>query len=119
VELKAIGDVLDQRIRQHCNRAVADPPDYVTRTLGWRARRGAEDRAWVRAVVAIVTDRVEHDVTGRRSALLPEPADHTRWCDWRRTTDTILDAVDVLSPAARTIEVPARRIEAPSMEIGF
>jgi hypothetical protein len=73
----------------------------------------------VRAVIAIETYRVEHDITDRRSALGPEPADRQLWHDWRRTADTILDAVDVLSPAARTVEVPSRRIEAPSMEIGF
>lgn len=73
----------------------------------------------MRAVVAIETYRVEHDVTDRRSALGPEPVDYGHARDWRRTTDTILDAVDVRSPAPRTIEVPARRIEAPSMEIGF
>jgi hypothetical protein len=119
VELDAIGHVLDERIRQHTNRAVADPPSYVTRTLGRRPGGGAEDRAWVRAVVAIETYRAEHDVTDRRSALGPEPADCRHARDWRRTTDTILDAVDVLSPAARTIEVAARRIEAPSLAIGF
>ena len=119
VELDAIGHVLDERIRQTTNRAVADPPTYITRALGRRPRGGIEDRAWVRAVVAIETYRVEHDITDRRSALGPEPADRQLWHDWRRTADTILDAVDVLSPAARTVEVPSCRIEAPSMEIGF
>ena len=62
----------------------------------------------MRGVIAIETYRVEHDVTDRRSALGPEPADHELWRDWRRTTDVILDVVDVISPPARTVEVPAR-----------
>jgi conjugative relaxase-like TrwC/TraI family protein len=119
VKLDAISHVLDERIRQNTNRAVADAPTYISRALARRPRGGLEDRAWVRAVVAIETYRVEHDITDRRSALGPEPADRQLWHDWRRTANTILDAVDVLSPAARTVEVPSRRIEAPSMEIGF
>ena len=119
VELEAIGHVLDERIGQQTNRAVADPPSYITRALGRRPRGGVEDRAWVRAVVAIETYRVEHDVTDRRTAIGPEPADCQQAHDWRRTTDTIFDAVEVLSPAARTVVVPTRRIEPPSLEIEF
>jgi hypothetical protein len=115
VELKAIGDVLDERIRQGTNRAVAGPPSYVTRALGPRPRRGVEDRAWVRAVVAIETYRVEHDVTDRRSALGPEPAECRHARDWRRTTDVILDSVEVISPPIRTASLSA--ITRTSLEI--
>jgi conjugative relaxase-like TrwC/TraI family protein len=119
VELDAIVHILDERVGQHTNHTVAEPPTYITRALGRRPRAGAEDRAWVRAVIAIETYRVEHDVTDRRSALGPEPADHELWREWRRATDVIFDAVDVISPSATTVEVPARLIEAPSMEIEF
>jgi hypothetical protein len=68
-KLDAIVRILDERIRQHTNRAVAEPPSYVTRALGERPRGGGEERAWVRAVAAIETYRVEHDITDRRSAL--------------------------------------------------
>jgi conjugative relaxase-like TrwC/TraI family protein len=117
VELDAIDHILNERIRQHTNRAVAEQPSYVTRALGKRPRGGGEDRAWVRAVAAIETYRVEHDITDRRSALGPEPADRQLWLDWRRTTDTILDAVDAISPPVRT--APAPVIAQPSLEIGL
>ena len=73
----------------------------------------------MRGVSAIEAYRAEHGVMDRRSVLGPEPADRELWRDWRRTTDLILDVVDVISPPARTVEVPARRIEARSMEIEF
>lgn len=53
VELDAIGDVLDERMRLNTDRAVAEPPSYITRTLGIRPASPAQDRAWVSAVVAI------------------------------------------------------------------
>jgi hypothetical protein len=117
VELDAISHVLDDRIRQHTNRAVAEPPSYVTRSLGQRPRGGPEDRAWVSAVVAIETYRVEHDVTARRTALGPEPADRHVWRDWHRTTSIILDAVDAISPPVRP--APTRAIAGPALEIGL
>ena len=73
IELDAIGEVLDERLRQQTNRAVADPPSYITKILGPRPASGAKDRAWVRAVVAIERYRVEHDITDRRTAIGPEP----------------------------------------------
>jgi hypothetical protein len=117
IELAVVGHVLDERIRQHTNRAVADPPSYITRALGRRPSGGVKDRAWVRAVAAIETYRVEHDLTDRRSAVGPEPADHQLSRDWRRMTDIILDAVDVLSPSPQAAQVATPRIEAPALEI--
>jgi hypothetical protein len=73
----------------------------------------------VRAVVVIETYRVEHDVTDRRTPLGPEPADHYSWRDWRRTTEVILDAIDLLTPSPRPVNVARPRIQAPSLEIGF
>ena len=36
IELDAIGEVLDSRVRDQTNRAVADPPGYITKILGPR-----------------------------------------------------------------------------------
>ena len=53
--------------------------------------------------------RVENDVVDRRTALGPEPDGYVRSLDeWHRATDSILDAIDVPSPAARTALAAAR-----------
>lgn len=36
VELDAISDILDERLRQQTNRVVQDPPTYIVKTLGTR-----------------------------------------------------------------------------------
>ena len=76
IELDAIGEVLDSRVRDQTNRAVADPPGYITKILGTRPANGANDRAWVSAVVAIERYRVENDITDRRTAIGPEPNEY-------------------------------------------
>lgn len=119
IELEAIGDVLRERVRQNTNRAVADPPSYITRTLGARPSNGVSDRAWVSAVVAIETYRVEHDVTDRRTAIGPEPADPRRTLDWIRANDAILDAGHVISPPAPVVTRRTPTLRGPTLDIGL
>ena len=99
IELDAIGEVLDDRIRQTTNRAVADPPGYITKILGRRPSGAVEDRAWVRAVVAIERYRVEHGITDHRSAVGPEPSTYVDALDWYRVNDIVLNARETIVPA--------------------
>ena len=119
IELDAISEVLDKRVREQTNRAVGDPPGYITRILGPRPASGANDRAWVSAVVAIERYRVENDITDRRTAIGPEPDEYGHALDWYRVSETIIDALDVISPPSRTIQSTVLTIEAPSLDIGL
>jgi conjugative relaxase-like TrwC/TraI family protein len=126
VELKSIDDVLQDRLRQQTNRAVQDPPSYITKILGQRPTERAKDRVWVSAVVEIEQYRFEHVVTDRRTALGPEPAEYASAQHWQAVTETVQDARSVLSTGQCTIqrEPPALThlppsIEVPSLDIGI
>ena len=71
------------------------------------------------AVVAIEQYRVEHDITDRRTAIGPEPAEYGHALDWYRVSETIVDALDVISPPSRTIQPTVPTIEGPSLDIGL
>ncbi|MGH9272787.1 MAG: hypothetical protein ACRDZ2_16130, partial [Ilumatobacteraceae bacterium] len=117
VELEAITDVLGERVRVSVNRAVADPPSYVHKTLGPRPSDRNADRVWVSAVVAIERYRVEHDVIDRRTAIGPAPADYSEVIEWRNALDALDDARDVLVPPTASVERPHLTIESPSLGI--
>ena len=105
-----------QRLRQQTNRVVQDPPTYIVKTLGSRPNDREQDRAWVRAVVAIEKHRIEHNITDGRTAIGPEPPErdaYRSWCDARRT---IKDASELLAPAVPARQVVAAR-ELPSLDI--
>ncbi len=104
-------------MRLNTDRAVAEPPSYITRTLGIRPASPAQDRAWVSAVVAIEQYRVEHDITDRRTAVGPEPANHGQALDWYGVNEIVLDARDFISRPKRNVQRMVLTIEAPSVEI--
>lgn len=126
VEFEAIGDVLQERLRQQTNRVVQDPPTYITKSLGHRPTDRAADRNWVRAVVEVERYRLEHDVTDGRTTIGPEPADSKSYEAWCRAADAIADATSV--HAAAGVAVRARQpavqpriesIQGPSLDIGL
>ena len=89
LQLDAIDDVLVERIRATVVRDVADPPHYIARALGPRPADRRLDREWVKAVVAINTYRIDHDVTDRRTTIGHQPADLADQLDWYSTRDQI------------------------------
>ena len=115
-QIAAIDGVLRNRILEQVVRAVAEPPNYILRTLGPRPGRGATDRAWIGAVVAIEGYRVEHDVTDRRSAI-GQPAGVEATLDWYAVDDKIGAAQELTSPMQRRPPVPS--VELPSLEFGL
>ena len=58
-------------------------------------------------------------MTDRRTAIGPKPAEHADALDWHRVSETILDALDVISPPSRTIQPTVPTIEGPSLDIGL
>ena len=126
VELDSIGDELRERVRQQTNRVVQDPPSYITKTLGKRPVDRAKDRAWVSAVVEIEQYRLEHNITDGRTVIGPAPTERDAADAWHRVNEAVYDARDVIAPPKRAIqpEPPAiepirRRVEGPSLDIGF
>jgi conjugative relaxase-like TrwC/TraI family protein len=126
VELDSIGDELRERVRQQTNRVVHDPPNYITKTLGKRPVERAKDRAWVRAVIEIEQYRLEHNVADGRTVIGPAPTERDAADAWRRVSEAVYDARDVITPPKRAIQLepPAidpirRRVEGPSLDIGF
>jgi hypothetical protein len=126
VELDAIDDVLQERVRQQTNRVVQDPPTYITKTLGPRPKNRNRDRMWVRAVVEVERYRLEHGVTDGRTAIGAEPTDRGSGAAWRTAADKMLDASSLLKAvpdrsAGRQppTTTPSLAIEGPSLEIGF
>jgi AAA domain/TrwC relaxase len=117
IELDGIGDVLDKRVRDQTNRTVADPPSYITKVLGTRPANGANDRAWVSAVVAIESYRAENDITDRRTAIGPKPNEYGRALDWCRANDVVGAALDTLDPSRRAVHVAVQTVEAPALGI--
>jgi hypothetical protein len=121
LQLDAIDDVLAERIRATVVRDVADPPHYITRTLGPRPADRRLDREWVKAVVAINTYRTHHDITDRRTTIGHQPADLAAQLDWYSTRDQInrtQHQLGIDSPAER----PRRAvlsIESPGLDIGL
>ena len=126
VELDSIGDELRERVRQQTNRVVQDPPSYITKTLGKRPVDRAKDRAWVGAVVEIEQYRLEHNITDGRTVIGPAPSEREAADAWYRVDEAVRDARDVIAPPKPIIqpESPAieaihRRVEGPSLDIGF
>ena len=117
VELDAIGDVLDERLRQQTNRVVQDPPTYITKTLGPRPNDRAKDRVWVRAVVEVERYRLEHGVTDGRTTIGPEPPDRESSKAWCQAAEVISDAADALRPERNG--VVARQAPTPTASIGI
>ena len=62
---------------------------------------------------------IEHDITDRRTAIGPEPADYRDAVTWRRVVETIDDAREIIHPHKAVPELKPRTIEGPSLEIGF
>ncbi len=118
-ELDAIGEVLDQRVRNDTNRAVADPPSYITKVLGPRPAGAVEDRAWVRAVVAVEKYRVEHDITDNRGALGPEPSKYVDVLEWYRVNDIVRSARETIVPPVPTVTRGVVSVHGPSLDIGL
>lgn len=125
IELDAIDDVLQERLRQQTNRAVQDPPTYITKTLGPRPNDRDHDRVWVRAVVEVERFRLQHGVTDGRTLLGPQPTDRESAQAWRRAEHAIGDAADVLAVPTRAVQ-PTRQqilqpapIEGPALDIGL
>jgi AAA domain len=120
LQLDAIDHVLAERIRTTVVRDVTDPPNYITRALGPRPTDRRLDREWVKAVVAIDTYRVEHDITDRRTTIGQKPAELGAQVDWHGVQGKIGDAQDKLglaTPEPRPPSVP--EVELPSVEIGL
>jgi hypothetical protein len=114
-KIDAIAGALRERVRQNVLRAVAEPPSYITRPLGPRRGRGATDRAWVSAIVAVESYRVEHDITDRRTAVGPQPNGYEASIDWYGVHEKITAAQELTNPPARIIQ--RRTIEPPSVGI--
>jgi hypothetical protein len=125
VELDAIDDVLQERLRQQTNRTVQDPPTYITKTLGTRPKDRDLDRVWVRAVVEVERYRLEHGVTDRRTLLGPQPTDRESARAWRRAEHAIGDAADALAVPTRVVQPVRSQIvqptpaEGPALDIGL
>lgn len=120
-ELDAVGDVLKERLRVQTNRAVHDPPSYITRTLGPRPATQAKDRAWVQAVVEIERYRLEHDITDGRTAVGAEPEvnDLDAINAWHRVRYTIEDAREIMAPTTPSIDRSSPVQHCPSLDIGM
>jgi hypothetical protein len=114
-KIDAIDGVLHERVRHNVIRAVADPPSYITRPLGPRPGRGATDRAWVSAIVAVESYRVEHDITDRRTAIGPRPGGYETSFDWYGVHEKITAAQELIAPPARTVQ--HQSIQPPSLGI--
>ena len=106
-QIAAIDGVLRNRIREQVLRAVAQPPNYLLRTLGPRPGRGATDRAWIGAVVAVEGYRVEHEVTDRRSAIGAQPTGVEATLDWYAVHEKIGVAQELTVPMQRRPPVPS------------
>ena len=120
LQLDAIDDVLAERIRTTVVRDVADPPTYITRVLGPRPADRQLDREWVKAVVAIDTYRIEHDITDRRTTIGQQPSDLGAQLDWYGVRDKISHAQDQLGIATPEPPRPAvPQIEPPGLDIGL
>jgi hypothetical protein len=115
----AIDGVLKERIRQNIVRSVAEPPNYILRTIGPRPAGSAADRSWVSAVVAIERYRVDHDVTDRRTALGPEPRQWQASLDWYAAHETIADARVQLGIRRPERQLPALEVEGPSLDLSI
>lgn len=126
VELDAIDDVLQERLRQQTNRTVQDPPIYITKTLGARPKDRDHDRIWVRAVVEVERYRLEHGITDGRTAIGSEPSDRRSAAAWRSAAETMLDASTMLKPVSDRsaalqppAPAPSLAIEGPSLDISL
>jgi hypothetical protein len=115
----AIDGVLKERIRQSIVRSVAEPPNYIVRTIGPRPAGAAADRSWVSAVVAIESYRVDHDVTDRRTALGPRPASWAASLEWYAAHETIGAAQVGVGTRRPERELRALEVEGPSLELGL
>ena len=116
VELHAIVQVLDERLQEHINRSVVEPPSYITKTLGQRPQIRDGSRAWVSAVVAIEEYRLKHQVSDRRTAIGPEPRNFHQRANWYQANQAIEDARAIIAPP-RQKRVQARPIESRSFGI--
>jgi hypothetical protein len=126
VPIDAIGNELRERVRQQTNRVVKDPPTYITKPLGQRPLDRTKDRAWVRAVVEIEQYRLEDNITDGRTVIGPAPTERDAADAWHRVNEAVRDTGDVIAPPKRriqpepaTIEPNRRRVEGPSLDIGF
>jgi hypothetical protein len=126
VELDAIDDVLQERLRQQTNRTVQDPPTYITKTLGPRPKDRDHDWIWVRAVVEVERYWLEHGITDGRTAIGAEPSDRGSAAAWRSAAETLLDASTMLKPVPdRSASLqpptpaPSLAIDGPSLDMGF
>lgn len=125
VELDAIDDVLQERLRQQTIRTVQDPPSYITKTLGPRPKDRDHDRVWVRAVVEVERYRMEHNITDGRTLLGPQPSDRESARAWRRANETITDAQEIIAsrssidgPEPR-VPRPTRVVDRPSLDLSL
>jgi conjugative relaxase-like TrwC/TraI family protein len=118
VELHAIVQMLDDRLREQTNRAILEPPSYITQTLGPRPKDRDGNRAWVGAVVAIEQYRFEQGITDRRTVMGHEPLDFGQQAHWYRVNQVIDDARDVMNPH-RQATVRSRTTErsSPGIEL--
>jgi hypothetical protein len=115
----AINGVLKERTRQNIVRSVAEPPNYILRTIGPRPAGSAADRSWVGAVVAIESYRVDHDVTDRRTALGPEPRQWQASLDWYAAHETIADTRVQHGIRRPERQLPALEVKGPSLDLGL
>lgn len=115
----AIDGVLKERIRQNIVRSVAEPPNYILRTIGARPARAAAGRSWVSAVVAIESYRVDNDVIDRRSALGPQPRHWQVSLDWFAAHETVADTQVQLGIRRPERQLSALQVEGPSLDLGL
>ena len=119
LQVDAIDGVLRERIRQNIVRSVADPPNYIVRTIGPRPAGAAADRCWVSAVVAVEGYRVDHDVTDRRTALGPEPHRWEASLDWYAAHEAVVGAQVQLGISRPQRHTMRPEIEVPSLDLGL
>lgn len=98
-------------------RAVAEPSNYILRTLGPRPGRGAIEVVWVSAIVAIERYRAEHEVTDRRTAIGAQPTGVEAMLEWYAVHEQIGAAQELSPPIQRHPPVPS--MERPSLDIGL
>ena len=120
VELDAIGDVLDERVsdeHQPRRRRAAElhhqDPREPPGEAASRTEHGCAPSSPSRSTESSTTSPTDGPPSAPN-----QPSTDTR-LDWCRVSETILDALDVISPPSRTIQPTVPTIEGPSLDIGL